>query len=70
MTWPLIRLPEPKILTEQLKEKRWVDFYLKSDYIHGSSESMEILNKVMHAYGKINIQLVETKSKTEGSSKE
>lgn len=69
MTWPVIQLPEPKILIEQLKQKRWVDFYLKCDYITGSSESMQILNQVIKQNGKINIQLVEETSKKKGSLK-
>lgn len=62
MAWAVIRLPEVDKLIEQLKEKRWVDFYLKNDYFTGSSDSISIISKLKQN-GKIDIQLVEKESK-------
>jgi hypothetical protein len=62
MSWPVYSLPDISVLKEQLKTKKWIDFYKKIDYFTGSEESITLISNIRN--GKNNIQLVETEQET------
>lgn len=61
MSWPVIHLPDYDELKKQLKEKKWVDFYNKSDYLIGSEKSIQLIERLRN--GKNNLQLVASSQK-------
>lgn len=39
----VLHLPEYEDMLQRVNNKRWVDFYLKHEYITGSPESVDLL---------------------------
>lgn len=46
MAHRVLYLPEYEDLLQRVTNKRWVDFYLKHEYIAGSQESVDLLLQI------------------------